>query len=271
MLGVGGLRQILCRGLVCNLALLSAQIAKAGAWPVEAGHGQIISTSLFDAASTGYDENGGKRREVDFSKYEEAVFVEQALDEKWTFIFSSALQDVSYTAGIDKVSFSGLGETYIGVRRPVWEQGRSILSAQAGVLIAGSGESISDADLGVGKLSYETRLLAGHSFKFAKRDSFAELQIARRFRTGPYPNDWRLDATLGWQAHRNLQIFTQAFYTKTAESPELNRANTRLKLQGSFVLKRSKKTSWQLGGYETVAGKNSIRERAVFFAIWSRY
>ncbi len=269
------MRGILC--YICGLnisgllMILVGQPAWAGAWPVEGAHGQVISTSLFDTASKAYDASGKASRTVNFRKVEESLFIEHALDKDWTLVVSTAFQDVSFTAGASEVSFSGLGESYIGLRKTLWRGGNSIVSIQPGLLVSGSGETISDADLGLGKFGFEPRVLAGHSFKLAGRDSFGELQAARRFRKAPYPNDWRLDATMGVQVTRKLQVLGQAFYTSTQASPEIARANSRLKLQASLVLKRSQKTSWQFGVYETIAGKNSVRERAFLFAIWSRY
>jgi len=245
--------------------------ASAGAWPTEAGAGQIISTSLFDNASQAFDENGDASQAVSFSKFEGAVYMEHGLTAKTTLVLQSSFQDIQFRAGVDDVNFSGLGESYLGLRHLLWDDDKTVISAQGGVLFAGAGEAIADADLGFGTTHYEARVLLGRSFKLAKRDGFIDLQAARRFRPGNFPDEWRLDATTGWRPVKNIQILAQGFYTASEAEFEIARRNTRLKLQGSLVYDRSAKTSYQIGLYQTVAGQNIVKEKAFFIAIWSRY
>jgi len=256
---------------IAGLASFSPTFAQAGAWPTPVGEGQVISTTLFDNASTGYDDDGKLTQQVLFNKSEAALYWEHGLTSKTTVVLQSSYQDIEFTAGVDVVNFSGIGESYAGLRRVFWQNGKWVVSAQAGVLFAGAGEVISDADLGTGSTHYEGRFLAGRSFKLAKKDGFVDIQAAYRFRPGTQPDERRVDVTAGWLPREKFQILAQGFYTGSEEQFEIARPNTRLKLQSSIVYTHNPKTSYQIGLYQTVAGRNIVKEKAFFIAIWKRY
>jgi virulence-associated protein VapD len=252
-------------------SLFMAAFAHAGAWPTAVGEGQVISTTLFDNAKSGYDDDGKLTQQVSFNKSEGAIYWEHGLTEKTTVVLQSSIQDIQFTAGVDSVNFSGVGESYAGLRRVFWQNEKWVVSGQAGVIFAGSGEAIADADLGTGTTHYESRFLVGRSFKLAKRDGFVDIQAAYRYRPGTQPDERRFDATLGWRPSEKLQILAQGFYTGSEEQFEIARSNRRLKLQGSIVYERSPKTSYQFGVYQTIAGRNIVKENAFFIAAWKRY
>ena len=270
------IRDAIYIGVYCCLAGLVFPVqAHAGAWPTDVGRGQVISTTLFDNADKGFDDNGDLTRQVHFNKSEGAVYWEHGLTEKTTMVIQTSYQDVEFRAGVDDVSFSGVGETYLGLRHLLWRNNKWVFSGQGGVLLAGAGETVADADLGFGSTNYEARVLLGRSFKLAKRDGFLDLQAARRFRPdtdkGKYPDEWRVDATAGWRLNKHVQVLGQGFYTASESEFEVARRNTRLKLQGSIVYDWSDKTSYQIGLYQTVAGRNIVKEKAFFISIWTRY
>ncbi len=257
--------------VICTAVFFSSAFAHAGAWPTAAGEGQVISTTLFDTARTGYDNDGNLTQTVSFNKMESALYWEHGLTSKTTVVIQSSFQDIQFTAGVDVVNFSGLGESYAGLRRVLWQNGKWVVSAQAGVLFAGAGEVISDADLGSGSTHYEGRFLLGRSFKLAQKDAFVDIQSAYRYRPRAQPDERRIDATFGWQPHDKFQILAQGFYTDSEEQFEISRANKRMKLQTSLVYKHNPKTSYQIGLYQTVAGRNIVKENAFFISAWKKY
>ena len=257
---------------MCALTLLQCpQISLAGAWPTPAGKGQIIQTIMIDNAKIAYDETGLADIPVQFSKSETSVFWEHGLSRDYTLVLQASIQDVDFRAGVDQVNFSGPGESVVGLKRVMWRDENTVLSSQASLVIPSSGETVSDGDLGLGGAHVEGRLLLGRSFKFFNRDGFIDTQAAWRLRSGDAPDEWRVDGTVGWRPTEKLQILAQAFYANGQSATGLVRKNTRLKLQGAFVYDRKAKTSYQLGFYQTVAGSNIIKEKAVFMSMWQRY
>lgn len=245
--------------------------AHAGAWPTAVGEGQVISTTLFDNASQGYDDNNNLVQNIYFNKSEAAIYWEHGLTKKTTLVLQSSYQDIEFRAGVDDINFSGVGESYAGLRHVLWRDDKWVVSGQAGVLFAGAGETVSDADLGFGSTHYETRFLVGRSFQLAKKGGFFDVQTAYRIRPGGAPDEWRLDATSGWRPSERFQILAQGFYTASQEQFEIARHNTRLKLQGSIIYEHNPKTSYQIGLYQTVAGRNIVKEKAFFISAWKRY
>ena len=248
-----------------------SQQSRAGAWPTPVGKGQIIQTTMIDNAGSAYDKNGDNALDVQFSKSESSVFWEHGLSDEITLVLQSSIQDVNFTAGVDQVSFTGLGESIIGARRVMWRGNNTIVSAQASLVVPSAGETISDGDLGIGATHGEARVLIGRSFKLARRDGFVDVQAAWRIRGGGAPNEYRIDGTAGWRPVPKVQILAQGFYTKGNYEAGIARKNTRFKLQGALVYERNAKTSYQVGLYRTVAGTYIVKEKAVFVSVWQRY
>ena len=268
-----------CGGLVLrrNITILAgtllscSQTVWAGAWPSEKGHGQIIQTLLTDTAKMAYDNNGNLTLPVKFSKLEETLFWEHSVKDNLTLVLNSSYQNLNFTAGADNVQFSGFGETSVGIRHALFHGKKSVVSLQANVIFAVPGETVSDADLGIGSTQYESRMLIGRSFKIKQKDGFVDMQAAWRMRPGDVPDEWRVDATVGWRPMSNIQVLAQSFYASGKERIDVSRTNERLKVQGSIVFDKNTKTSYQIGMYSTITGKTIIKEKAFFIGVWQRY
>lgn len=235
------------------------------------GEGQAIETNLVVRADKGFDANGNITVPVQFSKFETGVFLEHGLSDRFTLVLASSFQDLEFTAGVDQVNFIGFGETEVGMRNVIWKEGPTVVSTQASVIFAGPGETVTDADLGIGGTQYEARVLVGRSFKLVNKDGFFDAQLARRFRGQNISDEWRLDLSTGWRPLPKWQVLAQTFYVYGQSVPNLTRSNSRLKAQASVVFDRNRKTSYQIGVYKTVLGKNIIQENAIFLSIWQRY
>lgn len=264
--GIAGLRCIFTIFIV-----LAGQNAFAGAWPTPKGEGQIISTALIDSAKRAFDDEGKSSLPVQFSKSEASVYWEHGLSKDTTLVLSTNFQDLTFRAGADDVRFSGLGDTTIGLRKAIMQRENSVLSLQVSVVFAVPGETVSDAELGFGSTNFEGRVLAGQSFKLAGKDAFVDVQAAWRLRPNGVPDEWSVDATLGWRPGSNFLVLGQSFYASGDSASGVARENTRLKLQTSIVYDRSKARSFQIGFFKTVAGRNIIQEEAFFVSVWQRY
>jgi len=256
---------------VCLATMFSHLTAYAGPWPTPIGKGQIISTTLTDHANKAYDEDGDLSLGVEFAKFDTGLFWEHGLSKDITVVLHSSLQDINFSSGVDQAEFKGLGESGIGLRHVLWQDERSVLSTQMSVIFPSSGETISDADLGFGATNFEMRVLAGRSFKFAQKDGFVDVQAAWRLRPSDNPDEYRVDGTVGWRPKENIQVLAQGFYAQGNGKFGIARQNSRLKLQTSLVYDKTPKTSYQIGVYQTVAGRNIVKEKALFFGVWQRY
>ncbi len=253
------------------IAHLSAQAALAGAWPTPTGKGQVISTVLSSKASQAFDSTGKLNSPAQFSKFASSLYLEHGVSKDLTLILSTRFESLAFIAGADEVRFTGLGDTTIGFQKTVLRGKNAILSAQAKIIFAVPGETIADADLGFGTTHFEGRVLVGRSFKLAGRDGFVDGQAAWRIRPDNAPDEWSVDATLGWRARKNILLLGQSFFTNGSGAAGIARNNQRLKLQTSLVYDRSQAMSFQLGFFSTVAGKNIVSETGFIASIWRRY
>lgn len=246
----------------------------AGAWPMPVGKGQVISTTVSDRASRAYDETWALSREVEFSKFDSQFYWEHGVTPKITFLGTTAYQDVDFESREGQTSVQGFGNSTLGLRYQIFAKNRTVAAVQGRYVWAGKGENITDADLGRGGNGVEFTALAGQSFKVLGREGFVDLQSSWTIRGGNAPHSFKDDITVGLHLTPRLQVIGQGFYSQTgSELIGFDRilANESFKLQGSFVLKRSKKTSVQFGVFRTVIGRNTVQEVGTFAGVWRRY
>ena len=256
--------------MVCTGIALPS-ISWAGAWTMPVKSGQLINTTLFDKATRQYNDEGELIELDSFQKSETSVYWEYGLLEKSTLVVQAALQDVTIANDGIVDTYKGTGESSIGIRYQLLNTDNWVVSSQASIVFGAGGENISDAELGFGNTHAELRLLAGRGFKINKKDAFVDLQSAWRIRPKQNPNDFRFDATFGVRPRSDILLLGQGFFVKTNGYKRLIRENRRLKLQASIVYDRSKRTSYQIGAYQTVAGRNTVKEKAIFMGVWTRY
>lgn len=255
-------------------AAFAPAYAHAGAWPLPEGSGQVILTTTYDTANRSYDGNWDLTQEINFSKTDTQLFLEYGLTPKITLVLETALQDVDYTSRDGRTRVQGFGNSAVGVRRQIFHKDRSVLAVQGKFILAGTGENIPDADLGRGGNGVELRGLYGRNFKLAGRNGFLDTQAAWIFRSGNAPESYKADITLGLNLTDKIQILGQNFYSRTGDQilgVDRILSNESLKAQISVVRKQSAKRSYQFGLFQTVAGRNIVKEKAVFFGVWRRY
>lgn len=238
------------------------------------GHGQVITTTATSSASRAYDGQWALNRDVTFSKFETRFFWEHGAADRLTLVASTAYQDIDYVTREGEDTVSGFGTSSLGAKYRVFTKGKTVGALQASYVLGGRGEIISDADLGRGGNGLELRGLLSRNFTLFKRDGFVDVQSSWTYRGGIAPDTFKDDFTVGWNITKKRQALLQAFYRKTGPG-SLNGddilPNESIKLQGSIVVTRSKKTSAQFGVFQTVAGRNVVQEKGIFASVWRRY
>jgi len=266
--------KILLKVVWSTLLCLMPQAAMAGAWPTPDGSAQIISTAVYSTAIHEFFANGKLSREASFKKLEDQIYFEYGVTSRLTAVAATSFQDVDYVGRNGPERFQGFGESQLGLRYNFLNHEKWVLSGQLSGLISGGGEVFPDADLGSSGNGFEIRALVGHSYIFASKKGFAELQAAYRSRGGAIPEEWRLDATFGIEPRERFKIIGQGFYSR-AENGLLDvdrvRNNQSLKLNLSAVYQRTENRSLQIGYYQTVWGKNIVREKAFTAGIWQKF
>jgi len=241
-------------------------LASAGAWPQDRGETQIILKAEGMRASEGFDVDGvrrtllAERRDEIFS-----IFVERGLTDRLTLQLRS-----EYQRGQDAfVDYEGMGPTEIGLRFQVIRAGRTSISIYGGYAQAGEARNAGYAIPGVGDHDAEVRLLAGHSGHYAwlgGRESFAEVQLARRIRDG-LPDEDRLDVTTGMHLSSDWMLLNQVYSGRTTEGPPVHWINTE-----SSIVRRMGDWSLQAGWRQAMAGRGEVPAQGGFIlAVWRRF
>ena len=113
--------------------------------------------------------------------------------------------------------------------------------------------------------------MLGQSFRLFGWPAFVDIDPGVRLRTYPFPDEKRLDATLGVRPRPNIMILAQDFSSFASPEGTLLPGTTAHKAQGSLVYDVTRIWSVQLGGFHTFAGRNVVRETGPFVAVWVRF
>lgn len=248
---------------LCAL-LLTAGAATAGAWPTEPGRGQVIVTTTADVARRSFDDDGRPADRVAYDKREAAVFVEYGLTRRLTLVGRAAYQDVTIETGAGRDAATGWGAAELGLRAVLVRRRADVLSVQGAVIVPGAVENVADLYLGEGGRDAEARVLYGRALGAS---GYVEAQGGWRWRSGPPPDEARLDLTLGWRRGR-WEGAAQAFALHATGASGARRNYDSLKLQFSASRKLNSRMRVQAGVFRTVAGRTIVRETGVFSGVW---
>lgn len=258
-------------GLLIGLAALTGAMAaaggcEAGAWPQKKGKGQAIFKYEAMTAQCGFDPSGAladlpaERNDLSLG-----AFVEYGLTDRLTFQFKGDWQ-----SGEDAyVDYEGRGPVEMGLTWAAWRDDRTSVSLYAGYADGGEGRNAGYAPPGVGGGDWEVRASVGRSFgpgkgRWAPSGTFAELQAARRFRSG-LSDEVRIDATVGTHYGEDWMVLGQAFAGQTDHD-----GARWLSLEAS-VVRRFGDWSVQAGWRQAVAGREVPASGGPVVALWRRF
>ena len=251
-------------------AAAPATISHAGAWPEEAGHGQIVATMTATTGDQAFLAGGGIAAMPPYRKYEGNAYVEYGLTGWLTAIADPDLLSVRST--MPAAAYDGLGPSGGGIRARIWHAAASVLSLQAMVYVPGTRRLTSPAQLGYADAETDRRILYGRSFSLGRWSGFTDVEIAYRTRAGSPADEAHIDLTLGIRPAPRLMVMLQSFSTITvgaARAPFLPGRWT--KIEASLVYDLTPAWSVQLGGLTTVLGVNALRERGFVAGLWRRF
>lgn len=247
--------------IAAAFSCVDAGEAEAGAWPAEKGKTQVIAKYERTTAAKGYGVSGKhvtipKRRDENLS-----VFVEHGLTPRLTLQGKAGL-----TRGRDPaVDYSGRGPVEVGLRWAVRRTDNSSLAVYLGAGEAGAGRAAGYAAPGQGSLDLEARVFYGRSATLGGKPVFVDLQAARLRREG-LADETRFDATLGLRPDDDWLVLAQTYAGQADRSPVRSRW-----LKAEFSVVRSfGDWSVQGGWRDTIAGRDTARDRGVVLALWRR-
>ncbi|MDQ0326510.1 hypothetical protein J2R99_002379 [Rhodopseudomonas julia] len=239
----------------------------AGAWTLEEGAGQAIWSFVFSKSPS--DLSGGFDSHLDdTTKTELTLLSEYGVTRDLTVIAAPGFRRATVGASTS----SGPGYLDLGARYQVFRKGGAVASVQGIARIPGASDSTVSANLGYTNAEYDLRGLFGYGFKLGENDAFFDVQAGYRYRTAGPADEMRADLTFGCRLRPDFLLLAQSFNTVSVGAAQgVFRRIREHKLQVSAVYDINERLSLQAGSFATVHGENSLRERAIFSAVWVRF
>lgn len=258
---------------VLGLALFGAPGAVwAGAWTMEEGHGQVITTGTFSVATEAFDNSRSKVSIPRYNKFELEPMIEYGVTNRFTLMLGPTFQHIGIASPIDAAR-TGMGYTEVGGRYRFWQNDGWVFSGQALARIPGTVDYRNPAAIGYTDPELDMRLLFGKSFKIGSLPAFIDLEPAQRFRAGDPPNEFRFDATFGVHLSPEWMLLLQSLnvFSEGAGSGIFFPSYDYEKFQVSVVYNFAPAWAVQVGGYTTYSGRNALQENALITALWYRF
>ncbi len=245
--------------IAAAFSCLGVGAATAGAWPVPPGKTQVIVKYERQTASQGFNAQG-QRVDINRRRDEAAsMFVEHGLTERLTLQAKAGV-----TRGRDQwVDYAGRGPIELGLRWAVRQDDRSTLSLYLGAAEAGAGRNAGYAAPGEGSLDLEARVLYGRSAVWRGKPVYLDIQAARLRREG-LADENRLDVTLGLRPTPKTLFLAQTYAGQAErEGPDSRWLKSEISVVRAFGA-----WSAQVGWRDTVAGRETARDRGVVLGVW---
>ena len=243
--------------------------AWAGAWTLDPGKSQIISSVIIDRADSQFGPDLDRDMSPNFTKFETGLYSEYGLLPNLTVIGQFAYQTVSFNNGVEQTNFDGFGNISLGFRYGLYTSDKQVASVEVHGIVNGGGEDIPDGDFGRGNVSVEFRGLYGRNIKLGSKNGFLDAQFAVRPRLNNDPLEWRADLGAGVQLSDKILVLGQGFYTQnngTDRNPFDPVLPTKsIKAQVSAVYWLRSKYGVQIGAFKSLWGENIVDEEALLF------
>ena len=245
--------------------------ARAGAWNPEAGHGEVIVTTLFDQANVSFDQVGRFTPTPLYRSLQAQVFVDYGVTDWLAVVIKPSVQSSSLGSP-DNQRFTGLGDSEIGAQARLWRDDSTVLAFQSSVRAPTNGGATNSWLAGTRQPEYDFRLLLGKNIAVGALPGFIDAQVGYRLCAGPAPDEERFDLTLGLYATQRLLLLAQSFNIVSSPSDIVNYPQwAQSKAQLSLVYSLNEYWRTQFGAYTTLAGKNAYRENGILVALWRRF
>lgn len=260
------MRLQICAAIALFLFAGAAERVSAQAFTQPEGEGRVIATAIYSHSDKAFDDNANSVDIADYEKTEIYLLGEYGVTDDLTLLVTPSYRGVSIDGGDDD---DGFGFLDLGARYRVAAGDNYVLSVQGLVRIPGNERWNGFAQVGQTDTEFDLRAQGGASFGDGH---FAILEGGYRLRTGDPPDEFHVDATLGFRAAPRWLFIANSFNVISNGAgegifPEQRYHN----IYASAAYEASPRLTFQFGGVATVAGRNALRERGFFAGAWFRF
>ncbi|MEN9707718.1 MAG: hypothetical protein RIQ68_126 [Pseudomonadota bacterium] len=250
------------------LGAWAAPPAWAGAFLLEPGHWQLISTYRLSTSSSKYDTNGLRVAEKRYGKSEAASLIEYGFDRDLTLLLSPSLRSVRAQGPPDRTGVN-IGALDLGARWRIYREGPQIVSFQALTRVPARSDPLF---AGENRPKTELRLGYGRSdLLFRGRDAFLDTGLVWAKRAEFWRDELRADLTLGWQRWPGRLVLLQWVYSAYPGATGESRMPKQLKMEGSSVSSLGNGWSLQVGSFVSRGGVATRYERGSLVGLWRKF
>ncbi len=247
---------------------VSPSPAWAGAFLLEPGRWQVISTYRFSTSSSKYDGNGLRVAEKRYGKSEGASLIEYGFDRDITLLMSPSLRSVRAQGPPDTTGVN-IGALDLGARWRIYREGPQTVSFQALTRVPARSDPLFMSE---NRAKTELRLGYGRSdLLFRGRDAFLDAGLVWAKRAEPWRDELRTEVTLGWQRWPGRLVLMQWFYSAYPGAPGESRMPQQLKIEGSTVSSLGAGWSLQVGTFVSRGGVSTRYERGSLIGLWRKF
>jgi len=250
------------------LLLLVPHDLHAGAWTRPENGVQQITSAVASQA----DHSFGSAAPISFVKAAIQTHTEYGLRDWLTLIAASESAYVEITqAGLAPYTAfdQGIeGGARVRLRRGTW----GVLSAEASYRAAGAFNFAVSANVAAQGNAARFRLLYGRAYQLGNHDGFIDIAAGRHLLSGPRADETALDVTAGFWFNSSSMVMAQSFNLFAGQGGLAAYAPfASHKLQVTWVGRMSRHFWLQAGGFVAPAGSNTLQERGLLLALWTRF
>ncbi len=254
--------------LVIFFGLCACSSVQAGAWTLPKGTGQVIVTTAYSFANDAFDEDGQTVATEKFEKFELRGFAEYGLTDWATLVFQPELR--LKEEGGDQSN--GLGRVDVGLRTRLWRDDYTVVSVEGSISAPGQSNDLAPLNGGDTDWEIELRGLYGRGFDLWSRHGFLDFQLGYRHRFEEPADEVVADLTFGLDVTERSFAVIQSFNRFSVGDADLPFTQTQEhKVAVSTVYRLNDRWSVQAGSQATAYGRNVLRERGFFVALWTKF
>jgi protein XagA len=266
------MRQSLLFTMAFTSVLLSAgkNAAHAGAWLRAEGQSEIIFSTRVSSASRQFDASGKPAATGKFSKIAAEAIGEYGLNKNLTLIAGATGQGQKFSLFTMQQNSMGLSGS-AGARLRLWSKDQSVISLQTTFELSSERQkNLAPAARFDSPALADVRLLFGRGFTTHGMQAFVDLQTGYRWRGGSHADEIRIDLTFGLRPSPKFLLLFQSFNSVAMESSKhfQSKPARQHKVQASFVYELTQGLALQAGGFASIAGRETLKERGGLIALW---